>query len=155
MRLKRFKGVAIIFVIFSLIIFFNNTAFAGGSFTFKWGQDTESEQQQVQSKSKQKKGGPPAHAPAHGYRAKHQYRYYPSSNVYKDTERGIYFYLKGDKWEVGASLPLSLREGLGESVSFELETDKPYIHHAEHVKQYPSQKPKSKTSKKWTKKNKT
>ena len=151
MNTNNLKGVAIFFVIFSLIIFFNNTAFAGGSFTFKWGKTTESEQQQVKNKSKQKRGGPPAHAPAHGYRAKHQYRYYPSSNVYKDTERGIYFYLKGDKWEVGASLPLPLREGLGESVSIELETDKPYIHHTEHVKQYPPKKPKSK---KWAKKNK-
>jgi len=145
----------VIFVaIFSLVIFFSSTALAGGSFTFKWGKDSESGQEQVKSKSKQKKGGPPAHAPAHGYRAKHQYRYYPSSNVYKDTERGIYFYLQGDRWEVGASLPLSFREGLGESVSLELETDKPYIHHAEHVKQYPPKKSMRKKSKKWAKKNK-
>lgn len=142
MNNKNLKDVAIFFVIFSVVIFLNSTAFAGGSFTFKWGEDKESEQQQVKNKSKQKNGGPPAHAPAHGYRAKHQYRYYPSNNVYKDTERGIYFYLKGDKWEVGASLPLPLREGLGESVSLELETDKPYIHHAEHVKQYPPKKSK-------------
>ena len=154
MNIKTLKGGAIFFTIFFLVIYFSSTVFAEGSFTFKWGKDTESGQQQVKKKSKQKKGGPPAHAPAHGYRAKHQYRYYPSSNVYKDTERGIYFYLKGDKWEVGASLPLPLREGLGESVSFELETDKPYIHHAEHVKQYPSKKPKSKKSQKWAKKNK-
>ena len=146
-----YKGVVIFFAIFSLVFFFNSTLFAGSSFTFKWGKDTESEQHQVKNKSKQKKGGPPAHAPAHGYRAKHQYRYYPSSNVYKDTERGVYFYLKGEKWEVGASLPLPLREGLGDSVSFELETDKPYIHHADHVKQYP---PKKTKSKKWVKKNK-
>ena len=143
MNNENFKGVAIFFAIFSLVIFSSSIVFAGGSFTFKWGKNSESGQQQVQSKSKHKKGGPPAHAPAHGYRAKHQYRYYPSSNVYKDTERGIYFYLKGDKWEVGASLPLPLREGLGESVSIELETDKPYIHHTEHVKQYPPKKAKS------------
>ena len=154
MNNKNLKDMAIFFVIFSLVIFFNSAAFAGGSFTFKWGKDTETEQQQVKNESKQKKGGPPAHAPAHGYRAKYQYRYYPSSNVYKDTERGMYFYLKGDKWEVGASLPLPLREGLGESVSLELETDKPYSHHAEHVKQYPPKKPKSKIGKKWAKKNK-
>jgi len=154
MSIKKLKGVAIFFATFSLVFFFSSTVFAGGSFTFKWGKDTETEQQQVKDKSKQKKGGPPAHAPAHGYRAKHQYRYYPSSNVYKDTERGIYFYLKGDKWEVGASLPLPLREGLGESVSLELETDKPYIHHTEHIKQYPPKKPKSKKGKKWAKKNK-
>jgi hypothetical protein len=60
--------------------------------------------------------------------------------------------LKGDKWEVGASLPLPLREGLAESVSLELDTDKPYIHHAEHVKKYPPTKTKTKKKKKWAKK---
>lgn len=143
MTKKILKAATIFFTIFSLVIFFSSPVFAGGSFSFKWGKDTESEQQQVKNKSKQKKGGPPAHAPAHGYRAKHQYRYYPSCNVYKDTERGLYFYLKGDKWEVGASLPLPLKEGLGESVSLELETDKPYIYHNEHVKQYPPKRSRS------------
>jgi hypothetical protein len=136
----------------SLVCFLSGNACAGGSFTFKWNNDTDAEQQQAKNKPKQKKGGPPAHAPAHGYRAKHQYRYYPSSNVYKDTERGIYFYLKGDKWEVGASLPLPLQDGLGESVSLELDTDKPYIHHDEHVKQYPPKKSKSKKKNKWAQK---
>jgi hypothetical protein len=89
---------------------------------------------------KHKKGGPPAHAPAHGYRAKRQYRYYPSSSVYYDTGRGLYFYLKGDNWEVGASLPSSLRVGLGDSVSIELDTDKPYNHYKEHIKKYPPKK---------------
>jgi len=95
-----------------------------------------------------KKGGPPAHAPAHGYRAKHHYRYYPSRNVYHDTDRGLYFYLKGDNWEVGASLPSSLRVGLGDSVSIELDTDKPYIYHADHVKKYPPGQMKKKNNKK-------
>jgi hypothetical protein len=97
-----------------------------------------------------KKGGPPAHAPAHGYQAKHQYqyRYYPSRSVYYDTGRGLYFYLKGKNWEVGASLPSNLRVGLGDSVSIELNTDKPYIHHAEHVKKYPPGKMKKNKDKK-------
>ena len=149
---KDLKCVRMGMVLFCLFCFLTSNACAGGSFTFKWNNDTDAEQQQVKHKSKHKKGGPPAHAPAHGYRAKYQYRYYPSSNVYKDTDRGIYFYLKGDKWEVGASLPLPLREGLGESVSLELDTDKPYIHHAEHVKKYPPKKSKPKKKKKWANK---
>ena len=143
MNNKNIKGVVVFFAISTLIIFFSSAVFAGGSFSFKWGKDKEPENNQVKHTYKHKKrGGPPPHAPAHGYRAKHKYRYYPSSNVYKDTEKGLYFYLKGEKWEVGASLPLPLKEGLGESVSFELETDKPYIHHTEHVKQYPPKKSK-------------
>ncbi|UCG08127.1 MAG: hypothetical protein JSV83_05620 [Desulfobacterales bacterium] len=97
-----------------------------------------------------KKGGPPPHAPAHGYRAKHQYRYYPSRSVYYDTGRGLYFYLRGSNWEVGASLPSNLRVGLGDYVSMELDTDKPYIHYAEHVKKYPPGQMKNKYKKnKW------
>jgi len=101
----------------------------------------------------EKKGGPPPHAPAHGYRAKHQYqyRYYPSRSVYYDTGRGLYFYLKGNNWEVGVSLPNNLRVELGDSVSIELDTDKPYIYHAEHVKKYPpgQMKKKHKKKNKW------
>jgi hypothetical protein len=44
--------------------------------------------------------------------------------------------------------------GLGNSVSIELNTDKPYIHHAEHVKKYPPGKMKQKNKKKNKKKNK-
>ena len=99
-------------------------------------------------KHKYKKGGPPAHAPAHGYRAKYQYRYYPSRSVYYDTGRGLYFYLKGDNWEVGATLPSHIRIGLGDSVSIELDTDKPYLYHADHVKKYPPGQTKKKDKKK-------
>ena len=152
MNYRALKIVFIFLALFSFIIFFNNEVFAGGSFTIRWGKDREPEQHQVKHNHKQKKGGPPPHAPAHGYRAKRQYRYFPSKKVYQDTERGLYFYLKGDKWEVGASLPLPLREDLGASVGLELDTDKPYIHHAEHVKQYPPKKSKSKKKKKWAKK---
>src|SRR5210317_1597878 len=64
---------------------------------------------EVGHQHKHKKIGPPAHAPAHGYRAKHQYRYYPSRSVYYDTGRRLYFYIKGDHWEVGAFLPNQIR----------------------------------------------
>ena len=58
------------------------------------------------------------------------------SLLYSDTGRGLYFYLKGDNWEVGASLPSKLKAGLGDSVTLELDTAKPYIHHAEHAMKY-------------------
>jgi hypothetical protein len=102
-------------------------------------------------KHNQKKGGPPAHAKAHGYRAKHKYRYYPDCSVYLDTERGLYFYIKGDNWEVGASLPNNLQIRLGESVNLELDTDRPYTFHADHLKEYP---PGKKNKKDKIKKNK-
>ena len=135
---KIFICMAIIFFIIS----FSADLLAGDSLSIEWKKGSKSDNREVAKKHK--KQGPPAHAPAHGYRAKHQYRYYPSRSVYYDTGRGLYFYLKGDNWEVGASLPGSLRVGLGDAVSIELETDKPYIHHAEHVKKYPSKQFKKK-----------
>jgi hypothetical protein len=131
---RLFIGLTIGFFIIS----FSSNVFAGGSISIQWGKGSDSEQ--PKSVKNHKKGGPPAHAPAHGYRAKHQYRYYPSRSVYYDTGRELYFYLKGDNWEVGTSLPNSLRVGLGDSVSIELDTDKPYNHHEEHVKKYPPKK---------------
>jgi hypothetical protein len=110
--------------------------------------DGNSGHSEVGDKHEYKKKAPPAHAPAHGYRAKHQYRYYPSRSVYFDTDRGLYFYLKGNNWEVGASLPTSLDVELGDSVSIELDTDKPYIYHADHVKKYPPGKKEKKYKKK-------
>jgi len=110
--------------------------------------DDNSRYSEAGYKHKHKKKGPPAHAPAHGYRAKHKYRYYPSRSVYYDKGRRIYFYLKGDNWEVGASLPSSLRVELGDSVSIELDTDRPYIYHSDHVKKYPPGQMKKKNKKK-------
>jgi hypothetical protein len=131
--------------------FFTVSAFLTAGCTPKrvkvvYGKDSNSGYSEVGHRHK--KGGPPPHAPAHGYRAKYKYRYYPSCSVYYDTGRRLYFYLKGDRWEVGASLPSSLRVRLGGSVSMELDTDKPYIHHAEHVKKYPPGKLKNKNKKK-------
>ena len=135
MNYKFTKRLIIFFAIGFFIIAFNGNGFAGGSISIQFGKGSDSGNAPVAEKHK--KQGPPAHAPAHGYRAKHEYRYYPSRSVYHDADRGLYFYLKGDNWEVGASLPSSLRVGLGDFVSMELDTDKPYVHHAEHVKQYP------------------
>lgn len=96
-------------------------------------------------------GGPPAHAPAHGYRAKYSYRYYPSCYVYFDISRKCYFYLDGDNWKVSVSLPVRLRAQLGEYVSIEMDTDKPYTRFEYHKKTYPpGQLKKKKKKEKWS-----
>ncbi|MCK4376097.1 MAG: hypothetical protein KAX19_12235 [Candidatus Brocadiae bacterium] len=81
--------------------------------------------------------GPPAHAPAHGYRRKHCYRYYPSCCVYFDIERKLYFYLEGGNWRVSARLPAGIRMDVGEAVVLSLETDRPYLHFQKHKTSYP------------------
>jgi hypothetical protein len=83
------------------------------------------------------KGGPPAHAPAHGYRAKYTYWYYPSTCVYFDTYRKLYFYLEADNWKMAASLPEAVQLRLGSYVTMELDTGKPYTRFEEHKRKYP------------------
>jgi hypothetical protein len=144
------RSLIYITVVF-FIISFSTNVFAEGSVTIKWGKETSDAQPKVNKKHK--KNGPPTHAPAHGYRAKYQYRYYPNCSVYYDTSRKLYFYLKGNNWEVGASLPSNLRVVLGDFVSIEMDTNKPYVHYNEHVKKYPPGQLKQKKQKKWTKKN--
>jgi hypothetical protein len=83
------------------------------------------------------RGGPPPHAKAHGYRAKHTYRYYTHAMVYFDLHRRLYFYLEGDQWRMSASLPSKLRMRLGEYVTIEMDSDKPYLKFKEHKRKYP------------------
>lgn len=120
---------------------------AGSKFKVQYENKDRSHHPKAVHKQKPKKGGPPAHAPAHGYRAKHHYRYYPACSVYYDSGRKLYFYLKGDHWEIGASLPWHIRERLGDYVSLELDTGKPYIYYTDHVKKYPPEEKKKKHKK--------
>ncbi len=142
----RMLAIALV-VICGVLVSINSTAFAGASISIEWGKGGEPVKQKKHSKA-----GPPSHAPAHGYRAKHQYRYYPSHAVYYDTARGLYFYLQSDNWQISASLPSKLKVSLGSYVEMELETDKPYVQYKEHVKQYPPRKMKKKKNKHNTKK---
>ena len=149
---KLFAGLTTCFLIITTLLAFGCS---GDRIKVKYEKEGNSGYSKSDHKHSQKKGGPPAHAKAHGYRAKHKYRYYPDCSVYHDTERGLYFYIKAGNWEVGASLPNNFQMGLGESVSLELDTDRPYTYHADHLEQYPPGKAKkSKNKKNKTKKNK-
>jgi hypothetical protein len=86
---------------------------------------------------KVEKGGPPPHAPAHGYRAKYAYRYYPSSYVYFDASRKVYFYFENHCWWESASLPKDIRLKRGHYVTIEMDDDKPYSGFKDHVHKYP------------------
>jgi hypothetical protein len=94
------------------------------------------------------KKSPPPWAPAHGVRAKYRYRYYPSSYVYYDIERKLYFYLVDGIWKSKAKLPPAFLPVPGYSVIIELETGKPYKYFKTHKKKYPWKKVKPKKSKK-------
>ncbi|MFH1090111.1 MAG: hypothetical protein V1742_00930 [Pseudomonadota bacterium] len=81
--------------------------------------------------------GPPPQAPAHGYRAKQLYYYYPNANVYFEPVRKVYFFLSGGAWQISATLPVHLKVNLADMINLELDTDKPCIYNSEHKAKYP------------------
>ncbi len=94
------------------------------------------------------KEGPPPWAPAHGYRGKHQYHYYPSAQVYFDIGRRIYFYYQSGRWEASAQLPAAIKARLGGSVGLEMDTDRPYEFHKEVLRRHPPGRPNDKVKSK-------
>ncbi len=81
--------------------------------------------------------GPPPHAPAHGFRRQHRYRYYPDSCVYYEPDRSVYFYLEGSNWRSSARLPSGISIDVRNYVNVDLDTDVPYSHFDEHKVKYP------------------
>ncbi len=136
---KMKKCISCGITVFLLVFLFGNILRAqNGSVTVQWGDDSK---QGPDGGAYKKKGGPPSHAPAHGYRAKHQYSYYPYHNVYHEPSSGMYFYMSGGGWRVGASLPASLTGiNLGASVNIDMDSDRPYDHNHDHAKEYPKDK---------------
>jgi hypothetical protein len=83
--------------------------------------------------------GPPPWAPAHGYRAKTRYVYFPDQNMYYDLNARNYIYLSGSRWQVRATLPkLFLGINLGQSSQVELDFvgNRPYRYNATHIVKY-------------------
>lgn len=79
---------------------------------------------------------PPAHAPAHGYRAKHAYTYYPQHEIYYSPESSLWFWLEHGDWRFGASLPAPYRQYTNGGIRIELDSDRPYTEHSRVVRQY-------------------
>jgi hypothetical protein len=80
---------------------------------------------------------PPAHAPAHGWRAKHRYTYYRDHEIYYSPESSVWFWMDRDReWHVGARLPARLQQFTVHGISVELGSDKPYREHAYVVERY-------------------
>lgn len=98
--------------------------------------------------------GPPPWAPAHGRRAKYDYRYYPQAAVYRDDTRGLWFYYEDGKWTAGANLPVSIRINVNDYVTVSMDTDSPQQHHTEVSMRYPPGQTTAKHNKGKGKKNK-
>jgi hypothetical protein len=70
--------------------------------------------------------GPPPWAPAHGYRAKQNYRYYPAHNIYQDPVSGLFFTYHGGVWSKGGLPPGMTPDGLGRHRDFDGYVDEPW-----------------------------
>ena len=77
-------------------------------------------------KTKEKAGGPPAWAPAHGYRRKFQY--WPQQKVYYDGTKKQYFWLQAGNIKVGSKLP-SWIQIAGAGTTKELDAEAPLLIH--------------------------
>ena len=90
--------------------------------------------------------GPPAQAPAQGYRSQHRYFYYPEASVYFDLDRRVYFYLDSG-WRSAMVLPQHLQIRLGAPVTLQIGDAMPYRYYDEHRHTYPPGQPRKNT--KW------
>ena len=123
------------------------TFFLAGCAVDQAGISTAAPPREVHHQSVGKKG-PPPWAPAHGRRGRmYSYRYYPSSYVYFEASRGLYFYFSDGRWQSGISLPGGIHIDVGDFVSIELESERPYDHFVEHRQAYPPGKWKKRKNK--------
>ncbi|UCG78885.1 MAG: hypothetical protein JSV21_03390 [Nitrospirota bacterium] len=83
------------------------------------------------------KKSPPPWAPAHGKRAKYRYRYYPSSFVYFDVDREMWFYMEGNRWRASVRLPRTVVIVSDDAIEIMLDTDEPHRHFHDHKSKYP------------------
>lgn len=129
MRRQIYREIIILFFLGAIFLFFIGCQ--GTSLVISSGSPPE------RHPGYEKEGPPPPWAPAHGYRAKYRYYYYPTARVYHDRERGLYFYYRDGEWKISVSLPVWIRIDVNESVTLEMDSDRPYKYHAEVEKRYP------------------
>jgi hypothetical protein len=79
---------------------------------------------------------PPGHAPAHGYRAKHRYVYYPERELYYAPESRLWFWMQGADWRVGANLPAPYQQYTSGGITIELGSERPFTEHVYVVERY-------------------
>ncbi len=79
----------------------------------------------------------PAWTNADGKRSKFIYKYFPSSGIYYDVGRGLYFYYFDGLWTESIYIPPDISADMGDFVSLEIDSDTPYIYNEEVKKKYP------------------
>lgn len=121
------KVIAIRLLVIGLVLFFAvGCASTRGGAGVEWGSGEAGRHAELRAA---RGHGPPPQAPAHGYRDKYCYRYYPAREVYFETGRRIYFYLEGGVWKSALTLPYHLQVNLGDHERLELYSDTPFAYH--------------------------
>ena len=86
---------------------------------------------------------PPKWAPAHGYRAKTRYVYFPQQNFYYDLHAHHYLYLNNGSWSVSVGIPapfISINLGVVPQVQLNYYGGYPYYYNSDHRVKYKSVK---------------
>lgn len=122
------------FMLLTVIVLATMTSCKSGEVIFSPEPDIEASRQEPPPSQQP---GPPPWAPAHGHRAKYQYRYYPDSQVYYNENKGAYICYRNGNWEVSVSLPDRIRIDVNNYVTLEMDTDQPYQYHSEIAEKYP------------------
>ena len=78
--------------------------------------------------------GPPHSS---GYPSRSAGKVCPTAQVYFDVDRSVYFYCSSGEWHTVATLPVGIRIDVGERVTLDLATARPYEVHTYIVKNYP------------------
>jgi len=82
--------------------------------------------------------GPPAWAPAYGYR--HRNIYFPQYKCYYDTFDGVYIYLSGRRWVRTFSPPsfmINVDLNIARKVELDLDVAQPQAYFQQHIVLYP------------------
>ena len=68
----------------------------------------------------------------------HEYLYYPTSQVYHDHQRNLYFYQEQGRWQSARQLPRGMHLESREGVRIDMDDERPYTRFEEHRAQHPS-----------------
>ncbi|MFC1820038.1 hypothetical protein ACFLZG_03000, partial [Thermodesulfobacteriota bacterium] len=67
---------------------------------------------------------------------RYEYHYYPSTGVYFDVNRKIYFYFVNGRWQISVTLPGGTRLGYDDPVTINMNNYRPYMKYHEHKQKY-------------------
>ena len=103
---RLFSGIAACFFIVTTILVFGCS---GTKINAKYGKNSDQGYSKAEHKHKHKKGGPPAHAPAHGYRPNTNIAIIPIFRFTITTKEGFIFTSAGATWRLVPLCPATFR----------------------------------------------